>query len=317
MLKDRRISRKLSISLRNPNLFLALLAGLLLLASHPLAALESTPIERPGIKRMQLVTDVSAVTPGELFTVALAIEPLPGYHTYWRGPGIVGMATTLDWKLPAGFSAGAIAWPAPEKVLMAGIAAYGYRSRTLLLTGIRPPARIQGPEVTLRVKSSWMACAKTCNPGQAELSLTLPVNQSGKAAATDAAITAGFAQIRQAIPPAAPASWKITPHSPAADRIELDLDIPGLADAPAVDFFCHDKQVDSDQPQRVTLIREGGRTILRLSLVRPDCAPASPTAISGVLYCPGGWPGMAAKHVEISAPWPAGTFEAKEAIQQP
>lgn len=301
----------------HPILFHALLAGLLLLATQTLAALESAPIERPGIKRMQLVTDVSAVTPGEPFTVALAIEPLPGYHTYWRGPGIVGMATTLDWKLPAGFSAGAIEWPAPEKVLMAGITAYGYRSRTLLLNEIRPPARIQGAKVTLRVKSSWMACAKTCNPGQAELSLTLPVNHAGKAAATDAAITATFARIRQAIPPAAPASWKITPRSPAADRIELDLDIPGLANAPAVDFFCHDKQVDSDQPQRVTVIRDGGHTTLRLTLVRPDCAPASPTAISGILHCPDGWPGMTAKHVEISAPWPAGTFEAKEANPRP
>jgi thiol:disulfide interchange protein DsbD len=300
-------------SIIKPVQFLAILVVFILAGRQELPALESAPIEKPGIKRMQLVTDVSAVTPGEPFTVALLIEPLPGYHTYWRGPGIVGMATTLDWKLPAGFSAGVIAWPAPEKVLMAGITAYGYRSRTLLLTEIRPPARIQAQEVTLRVKSSWMACAKTCNPGQAEMSLTLPVNHGGDAGKNDPTITAMFAQTRQSIPPAAPASWKITPRLPAADRIELDLAIPGLATAPApaVYFYCYDKQVDSDQPQRLNVIREGSHTALRLTLVRPDCAPASPTAISGVLHCPDGWPGLAAKHVEISAPWPAGTFGRK------
>jgi DsbC/DsbD-like thiol-disulfide interchange protein len=294
--------------------FLVILAGFIFASTLDLPALESAPIEKPGIKRMQLVTDVSAVTPGEPFTLALVTEPLPGYHTYWQGPGIVGMATTLEWDLPDGFSAGAIAWPAPEKVLMAGITAYGYRSRTYLLTGIRPPATIQGAEVTLRVKCSWMACSKTCNPGHADFSLTLPVNQSGKPIAKDATLTETFEQIRKSVPPAAPASWKITPRSPAADRIELDLTIPGLTaagSAPSVYFYCHDKQVDSDQAQQVTMIQEGRTVKLRLTLVRPDCAPRSPAAISGVLHCPDGWPGMDAKHVEISAPWPDGTFGRK------
>jgi thiol:disulfide interchange protein DsbD len=290
-----------------------ILAGFIFASTLDLPALESAPIEKPGIKRMQLVTDVSAVTPGEPFTLALVIEPLLGYHTYWQGPGIVGMATTLDWDLPDSFSAGAIAWPAPEKVLMAGITAYGYLSRTYLLTEIRPPATIQSAEVTLRVKSSWMACSKTCNPGHADFSLTLPVNQSGRPIAKDATLTETFEQIRKSIPPAAPASWKITPRSPAADRIELDFTIPGLTagSAPAVYFYCHDKQVDSDEAQQVTMIHEGGNEKLRLILVRPDCAPRSPAAISGVLHCPDGWPGMDAKHVEISAPWPDGTFGPK------
>lgn len=295
---------------KKPAKIFSIVTGLILSGSPDLCALESAAIEKPGIRRMQLVTDVSAVTPGETFTVALVIEPLPGYHTYWRGPGIVGMATTLDWSLPEGFSAGAISWPAPQKVLMAGITAHGYRSRTLLLTEVRPPATIKATDVTLRVKSSWMACAKVCNPGQADFSLTLPVNHTGKPVTKDALLTTAFGQTRNSVPKPAPASWKTTPRSPAADRIELDITIPGLAadSAPPVDFFCDDMQVDSDEAQQVRLIRDGGTARLRLTLVRPDCAPRSPAIISGVLHCPDGWPGMDAKDVEISAPWPEGTF---------
>jgi thiol:disulfide interchange protein DsbD len=273
-------------------------------------AIEGEAKQKPGLQKIQLVTDIGAITPGEPFTVALIIDPLPGHHTYWRGPGIVGVATNFKWTLPDGFSAGEVAWPPPQKVLMAGITAYGYRDRQMLLTTITPPDKISGDEVTLQARIAWMACATSCNPGVDDFTLTLPVHRSDTAAPKDAALAGAFAAIRRSVPAAAPASWKVELRSAAADRIELDLAIPGLSAtaAKSIAFFCYDMQVDSDESQRIEVLAEGDTTRLRLHLVRPEVAPGSPTHFAGVLHCPGGFPEIDSPHVEISIPWPAGTF---------
>jgi len=280
----------------------------------PTIRVRSAPVseskEAPGIKRIQLLTDIPMITPGKAFTVALVIEPLPGYHTYWKGPGIVGVATSFEWDLPDGFTAGEVIWPAPDIVDMAGITAYGYKSAVMLLTEIQPPGKIEGTSATLRLKSAWMACARSCNPGVAEFSLSIPVNTSGVTPPKNPQIAAEFDSTRNAVPPLAPDSWSVTASLPAKGVIHLDLTIPGLQpeSIEGIYFFCHDMQVDSDEAQQVT-IKDSAVDTLRLTLVRPEFAPQSPATISGVIFCPGGWPGITSPYVEISTPWPVGTFK--------
>ena len=307
--EHRPLSAHLSEVVKFATLFL-LTWALLSPCTARLYAAESEARETPGLSRVQLLTDASAITPGESVTIALLLDPLPGHHTYWRGPGIVGVATRFEWSLPPGFSAGDVLWPPPQKVLMASIKAHGYKTRTMLLTEIQTPREITDPEVTFEVKCAWMACGKSCHPGVDDFSLTLPVNRLEASPSKDALLSAEFEKIRQSVPLPAPSTWAITPRLPAPDRIELDLSIPGLspASAPSISFFCYDMQVNSDEAQQATIIKDGTMEKLRLTLVRPDFAPKSPAAISGLLHCPGGWPGLDSPYVEISAPWPAGTF---------
>lgn len=284
----------------------ALVAGVL---QPGLVALESEPVARPGIENVQLVTDVSAVVPGRPFTIGLRLDPLPDHHTYWRGPGIVGVATRLDWTLPEGFKAGGMTWPPPSQVDMAGIAANGYKGPALLLTEITPPDEIESAEIRIAVRASWMACAVSCNPGIADLSLALPVAKEGQAPPPDEAIARAFAAVRESAPKPAPAGWSFVPRLAAPDRIELTATVPGLDPdaAESIHLFCDDMQVDSDEPQRVEVVDPAKGTV-RLTLVRPEFAPKSPVALSGVLHNPAGWPGTGSAHVEFSAPWPEGTF---------
>ena len=274
-----------------------------------LKALESEPLSRPGIQRVQLVTEVSGVVPGEPFTVGLRLDPAPEHHTYWRGPGIVGVATRLDWNLPAGFSAGKILWPPPTPILMAGIGANGFKGPALLLTTITPPATIAEKKVVLKVRASWMACSVSCNPGLADLTLALPVAAPGESPPRDEEIAAAFAAAREASPKPAPDSWRFTPRLVATDRIELDAVIPGfdVTLAPSLHFFCDDMQIDSDEPQKIEVI-DATSGKLRLTFVRPEFAPKSPKVFSGVLQCPPAWPGIGSAYVEISTPWAQGTF---------
>jgi DsbC/DsbD-like thiol-disulfide interchange protein len=274
-----------------------------------LTALESEPVSRPGIRNVQFVTDAPAIVPGRPFTVGLRLEPMPEHHTYWRGPGIVGVATRIDWTLPEGFKAGPLLWPPPSHVLMAGIAANGFKKPVLLLTEITPPEQIDAKEFVLAGRVSWMACAVSCNPGVADLSLTLPVAVEGATVKGDAAIAEAFAAAREASPKAAPADWRFEARLAAPDRIELIATVPGITEAQAksVEFFCDDMQVDSDEPQIVEVL-DASATKFKLSLSRPEFAPKQPVKLSGVLHCPGGWPGTGSAFVELSAPWPGGTF---------
>lgn len=272
-------------------------------------ALESGPLSRPGIRNVQLVTDVSAIVPGRPFSVGLRLAPMPGHHTYWRGPGIVGVATRIDWNLPEGFSAGPILWPPPSRVLMAGIVAHGFKEPVLLLTEITPPANLTVKEVALSARVSWMACAVSCNPGNAELALSVPVARAGSEPPVDKRLAAAFAAAREAAPKPAPDAWRFEARRAAADRIELIATIPGLtvAQAKRVHFYCDDMQVDSDEAQIIDQ-PDAGTSRFRISLARPEFAPRHPTALSGVLENPCGWPGTGSVAVEISAPWPEGTF---------
>jgi len=276
---------------------------------HALVALESESLTRTGIQRVQLVTDVSAILPGKPFTVGLRLDPLPEHHTYWRGPGIVGVATRIDWTLPEGFSAGPILWPPPECVPMAGLTAQGLEKPSLLLTEITPPATLSTKTITVSARASWMACALVCNPGLADLVLSIPVAAAGSEPPVDKALAAEFAAAREAAPKSAPAAWRFEARLAAANRIDLTAMIPGVTAESVKDvhFFCDDMQVDSDGKQIIEML-DAETATFRMTLVRPDFAPKQPTVLSGVLYCPGGWPGIDTAYIEVSASWPKGTF---------
>jgi len=278
----------------------------------PVDGAESAAKNPTGLERIQLVTPVDAVTPGETLTVGLVIDPEPDFHTYWKGPGSVGVATTMEWDLPEGFEAGEIIWPPPQKTLMAGVRAHGYRTETCLLTDIRVPPTLEGDLVTLQVEVAWMACAVSCHPGVTDFALELPVNRSGQPADRDPELAERFREIRESVPRPAPSEWKLEPRLASEDRIELRLTVPGgIPEKPErTYFYCYDLQVDSDRPQRVEVI-EGDSNRLRLLLPRPDFAPPDPDRIAGVLHHPEGWPGVDSPWVEVSAAWPEGTFDEK------
>jgi len=272
-------------------------------------SVESALQQKDGLTA-QLVTDVPAITPGELITIDLIMDTEEGYHTYWKGPGIVGVATNLTWTLPEGFSAGEIIWPAPERVDMVGINAHGYNRKICLLTEIQVPDIVQTNSVTLKAKAAWMCCATSCYPGFTDLKLTLPVNQSGEDLQKDAQYTKLFQKSRASVPPIAPDNWTIAAKIVTPEVIELEVTIPELESMSTEDvyFFAHDLQVNSEEPQLVTL-KTAPNPTLKFSLTHSDFAPKNPEYLGGVIYHPGGWPEINSRHTEISFAWPTGTFQ--------
>ena len=249
---------------------------LCLLAATFTRAEKPPQLTGPGLE-IGLISGSTGVTPGKPLTIGLHIHHLPGFHTYWKSPGIVGMATSIDWELPEGFTASEIRWPHPENTFMAEYPCHGYERDVTLLITITPPAKIATKEVTLKAESAWMCCAKGCFPGFETLTLTLPVTTESKP------VPGAQAHLEKAIKelPRKKHGIKATLHSKVdAQTIKLSFegDFKGPLQKPY--FFSADGQISSDKKQIFVNEKDGTFT---LTIARSEFSPAGKTTVPGVL----------------------------------
>jgi thiol:disulfide interchange protein/DsbC/DsbD-like thiol-disulfide interchange protein len=135
-------------------------------------------------------------TPGKPVWVGLQLTHKPEWHTYWKNSGDSGLPTQLEWILPAGVTAGDIAWPLPKKIPIGTLANYGYEGTVLLpvpLT-VSPDFKpgLLSSEIEIKLKAAWLVCRKECIPEEGEFALKLPVKSTTalNSAAFDAAAKA-------------------------------------------------------------------------------------------------------------------------------
>jgi thiol:disulfide interchange protein DsbD len=218
----------------------------------------------------QLLAEADGIVPGKAVTVGLQLRTEPGWNTYWQYAGDAGIPTRIDWTLPAGFKAGPIEWPLPQRIEDPGdIEVYGYRGTVLLLTEIQAPADLQpGQTVELKAHVSWLVCKDLCVPGKADLSLTLPV-----VAASQPANPELFRKTRALLPlggePPFTAAWERQ-----GQTLVLTLkDLKGLKDEKDVNFFPIPGDVQIGHPQ----VADG---VVKIPLLDPKAAPDS---IDGVV----------------------------------
>ena len=148
---------------------LALVGGL----SLPLAAL-AAPLDTGHVKA-ELIVSGEAVPGGEVY-VALRQTIAKDWHTYWRNPGDAGQATTLDWTLPSGWSAGEIVWPKPQRLPLGSLMNYGYEGQVLLPVALTVPASARpGDTVNLKAEAGFLVCKDICIPEQASLTAEVMV----------------------------------------------------------------------------------------------------------------------------------------------
>ena len=132
--------------------------------------------------RAELVAHApQGIAPGQPLWVGLKIIHQPQWHTYWKNPGDSGLATTVQWTLPAGVTAGDIAWPAPHSIPIGTMTNYGYEGTLLLPVPLTVgPAFQAGPSGDLEVKlsASWLVCRQECIPQDGNFVLNIPVKGS-------------------------------------------------------------------------------------------------------------------------------------------
>jgi thiol:disulfide interchange protein/DsbC/DsbD-like thiol-disulfide interchange protein len=170
-------------------------------AAFALGAPAQTPVAQTVVTTEQVRAELLAhapegVAPGQPVWVGLQLQHQPHWHTYWKNSGDSGLPTQLEWTLPPGVLAGDIAWPLPKKLPLGKLINYGYEGTVLLpvpLT-ITPDFKpsLLAPDLTVKLKASWLVCRQECIPEEGEFTLTLPVKGSTAlhGAAFDAALKA-------------------------------------------------------------------------------------------------------------------------------
>ena len=240
----------------------------------------------PSHVKASLVAADASVQPGQPITVALRLVHEPHWHTYWLNPG-TGLPTRLEWKLPPGWHAGEIQWPAPHPLTdrTGAIVGNGYEGELFLPVILTPPANLApGAPITLNASAEWLMCSDVCVPGDAKLALTL-------------AISAGAPQpdpswgekIRATVAglPRADAAWKIS-ASRATKTITLLVTplSPSGSTPKDLRFFSDDSLVAYELPQVVKPDGHGGFT---LALPVSTDGPPDAKKLLGVLTSESGW----------------------------
>jgi len=146
------------------------------------SSVAAAEIQYSAHTKAELVSDVASIRPGEVFWVALRLEMDKSWHTYWKNPGDSGLATSIRWRLPNGFTAGEIKWPHPLVIKVPPLVTYGYEGEVFLLTEIRAPNSLTlGNVEKIAAEVQWLACQVNCIPGKARLSLSVSVSEHVKA----------------------------------------------------------------------------------------------------------------------------------------
>jgi thiol:disulfide interchange protein DsbD len=248
-----------------------------LLVSPAAFSLSGNTVNTENVKA-RLVSEVSAVGPGQTFWVALELEIRDGWHTYWRNPGDSGEPTKLAWQLPNGFSAGDIVWTTPHRFEIAPLVNYGYAKHAIHLVQLTAPKDLKaGSAVPLAAKASWLVCSDVCIPEDANLTLSMPT--STQAGAVDTAAAALFTTARSELPSAQPAR---TTARIQGDQLIISLGSewgPTLSQITSLTFFPYDEGgIEYATPQTLTRTKDSVDLSMKVGYQPPKAG-----AIRGVL----------------------------------
>jgi thiol:disulfide interchange protein len=240
------------------------------------------PPDPKDLVKAELVAETASVAAASTLWVDLHLAIKPGWHVYWRNPGDSGLPTTIDWRLPSGFSAGSVRWPVPERFVQSGIGNYGYAGSADLLVPITVPKEVEtGDTAVLAADASWLACAEICIPGSASLSLSLPV--AARPVAADPATAALFATVRRTLPLAATFETRFVAEAREYRLLVPEGPLDGLRD-PIGSFFPNDGSLIDHAAEPRTNRRIDG---LEIVLEKAAATAAVPSTLDGVLVLRG------------------------------
>ena len=156
---------------------------------------------------------------------ALVIEPKPGWITYWKEPGDVGIPPAITPAPGAPFTVERIGFPVPKVLSNDEMIDVGYDHPVTLPISLK-----NAPDDTGVTLSAFVGvCQNICIPFQADLSV--PPEEGGMANAVETALVrAAQAQV----PPGPSPDFHVIDHQLGADHRELvvRLKMPASADKP-------------------------------------------------------------------------------------
>lgn len=192
----------------------------------------------PQYVRASLEAETRSPAPGDIVTVAIVMDPKPGWHDYWVNPGDAGTPLELSWILPAGASAGPVRAPVPETLIVSGFMNHIYKAKHAFLVDLKvPQSAIVGQKLDIKVNARWSACSDlVCVPEGATLSVPMTIGTGAIAKPN----RARFDEWRSALP--VPLDRKAL-YAIDGSRIDIAIPYPRSADASRVWFFAQSENL--------------------------------------------------------------------------
>jgi DsbC/DsbD-like thiol-disulfide interchange protein/cytochrome c biogenesis protein CcdA/thiol-disulfide isomerase/thioredoxin len=254
------------------------LSALLLAFAALLFSGQQARAQLPGME-IHVAAGLEAETlrpaPGSTVTLAITMRPDAGWHGYWSNPGDAGEGLSLEWKLPAGASAGTPRFPVPETLIISGFMNYVYERPHAVLVDLKLPEGLAaGSKIPVSVEAYWLACTdRVCVPQQGTLALELVVGDG----TIDATSRARFDAWRAALP--VPLDREAR-YAVTGKRIEIAIPYPAAAAVEQPYFFpAGSGLIDHMAPQK--LRRTGDWLVVETALL-PTRKGAVPDSIEGL-----------------------------------
>ncbi|MEZ4317358.1 MAG: protein-disulfide reductase DsbD family protein [Myxococcota bacterium] len=130
----------------------------------------------------RLVTDRTSVAPGDTFRIGVHLTQQPGWHTYWKSPGDIGLPTNITWALPDGSTAQPYQYPVPQRFDADDLVSFGYDDQVLFFSEVTVPATATPGTARIGAKADWLVCNTSCIPGEADLSGSIAIGPSDTSA---------------------------------------------------------------------------------------------------------------------------------------
>jgi thiol:disulfide interchange protein len=227
----------------------------------------------------RLILSADTARPGDTIMAGIHLKMDPGWHIYWRNPGLSGTATTNTWLLPKGVTAGEVQWPPPEKLPDPDFTTYIYDKEVVLLVPLKIAADLPSGPLEIKTKVEWQECEKTCIFGKASLQATLTIGSETKPS-KDADLIATW---QKKLPKngdsvAARASWE---KAATGDLGPLILEWNTATPAADADFFPDSNNSYEVQPATEKLPGDAAKVRLRAKVKKLE--GDWPKEISGLL----------------------------------
>lgn len=234
--------------------------------------------------RIQLICETDGIVPGKPLNLGLFLRHDPGWHTYWKNPGDVGLAPKIEWKgVPEGFQSNPVLWASPQLHKMGVIDVQAYHGEILHIHPMVAPDHLRvGSKVTLQGQLSWLMCSRKCIPAWEKVKITLPVVAKSNVIAK---WKNKFQQTRNEQPKALRRNLTAATNGNIIE-ITIRPALPSPTPKPKeLWFFCNRNHLTTQiLPQ---ILNQNNSTILKME--KTEWAPKEIPRLQGHLYFKKGW----------------------------
>lgn len=283
----------------------------ILIITQPTKAQFSEPVDPFGSEgtsgdtsTSSIISNVSSVTTGQKFKVALKLTHPKHWHSYYHNDGIgISQIPAVKWTLPTTSAASTLTFPTPHTMDSFGLNSYGYDGTNYFITEITAPTNLKiGDSFKITADASWQICKESCVQEKAKHTLTLTISDTTVA---NPDYNAELADYQNKYIPARsiPSNWEIT--ATEKDKL-IEIKISTSTKLPDdLKIYEYNGQLDAQNPINVTT-KDSTATISGKFNQGNDFSsdPAKKLAhISGILHSPS-TPLTGDSHsIFITSPW--------------